>query len=153
LPAGERARDRDYGDAEQVVLETLQNADLDDGDVLDELDASSDDLDLSELIPSVTEEGKQLIEEEIEALEAFVNDLDLVDTDPKIQQLYNDLDELDRAGHNRVIVFTQYADTMDFIRDSLADLLEQQQSRRTPVAAASCTTPILKRGSTSGKNA
>jgi len=47
----------------------------------------------------------------------------LVDTDPKIQQLYNDLDELDRAGHNRVIVFTQYADTMDFIRDSLADLL------------------------------
>ncbi|MDR5673620.1 helicase-related protein [Halalkaliarchaeum sp. AArc-GB] len=123
LAGRERARDRDYGDAEQVVLETLQNADLDDGDVLDELDASSDDLDLSELIPSVTEEGKQLIEEEIEALEAFVNDLDLVDTDPKIQQLYNDLDELDRAGHNRVIVFTQYADTMDFIRDSLADLL------------------------------
>ena len=123
LAGRERARDRDYGDAEQIVLETLQNADLDDGDVLDELDASSDELDLSELIPSVTEEGKQLIEEEIEALEAFVNELDRVDTDPKIQQLYDDLDELDRAGHNRVIVFTQYADTMDFIRDSLADLL------------------------------
>ena len=87
------ARRDAYDDAEQVVLETLQNADLDDGDVLDELDASSDELDLSELIPSVTEERKQLIEEEIEALEAFVNDLDLVDTDPKIQQLYDDLDE------------------------------------------------------------
>jgi hypothetical protein len=123
LAGRERARDRDYGDAEQVVLETLQNADFEDGDVLDELDASSDDLDLSELIPSVTEEGKQLIEEEIEALEEFVNDLDRVDTDPKIQQLYEDLDELDRAGHNRVIVFTQYADTMDFIRDSLVGLL------------------------------
>jgi len=34
LAGRERARDRDYGDAEQVVLETLQNADLDDGDVL-----------------------------------------------------------------------------------------------------------------------
>ncbi|MFD1635307.1 helicase-related protein (plasmid) [Haloplanus ruber] len=123
LAGRERARDRDYGDAEQIVLETLQNADLDDGDVLDELDASSDELDLSELIPSVTEEGKQLIEEEIEALEAFVSDLDRVDTDPKIQQLYEDLDELDRAGHNRVIVFTQYADTMDFIRESLVGLL------------------------------
>jgi hypothetical protein len=107
LAGRERARDRDYGDAEQVLIETLQNADLDDGDVLDELDASSGDLDLSELIPSVTEGGKQLIEEEIEALEAFVNDLDLVNTDPKIQQLDDDLDELDRAGHNRVIVFTQ----------------------------------------------
>lgn len=50
LAGRERARDRDYGDAEQVVLETLQNADLDDGDVLDELDASSDDLDLSALL-------------------------------------------------------------------------------------------------------
>jgi len=60
LAGRERARDRDYGDAEQVVLETLQNADLDDGDVLDELDAGSDDLDLSELIPSVTEEGNSL---------------------------------------------------------------------------------------------
>ncbi|WP_251344660.1 helicase-related protein [Haloplanus halophilus] len=123
LAGRERARERDYGEAEQIVLETLQDADLEDGDVLDELDASSDELDLSELIPSVTEEGKQLIEEEIEALEEFVADLDRIDTDPKIQQLYEDLDELDRAGHNRVIVFTQYADTMDFIRESLVDLL------------------------------
>jgi hypothetical protein len=36
-----------------------------------------------------------------------------------MQQLFEDIDELDRDGHNRVIVFTQYADTMDFIRDQL----------------------------------
>jgi hypothetical protein len=123
LAGRERAQEREYGETEQIVLETIHNADLDDGDVLDELDASSDELDLSELIPSVTEEGKQLIEEEIEALEKFVADLDQIDTDPKIQQLYEDLDELDRSGHNRIIVFTQYADTMDFIRNSLVDLL------------------------------
>lgn len=114
LAGRERAQEREHGETEQIVLETIHDADLDDGDVLDDLEASSDDLDLSELIPSVTEEGKQLIEEEIEALEEFVADLDRIDTDPKVQQLYEDLDELDRSGHNRVIVFTQYTDTMDF---------------------------------------
>jgi SNF2 family DNA or RNA helicase len=123
LAGRERAQEREYGETEQIVLETIHDADLDDDDVLDELDASSDELDLSEFIPSVTEEGKQLIEEEIEALEEFVADLDRIETDPKIQQLYEDLDELDRSGHNRVIVFTQYTDTMDFIRNSLVGLL------------------------------
>jgi hypothetical protein len=36
-----------------------------------------------------------------------------------MDQLYEDLDMLDRRGRNRIIVFTQYKDTMHFIRREL----------------------------------
>jgi SNF2 family DNA or RNA helicase len=122
LEGKQRAADREYGESERVFLETLSEYDLEDFDALDEVDGDFEDADLAEVIPNVTDEGIGLLEEEIEELESFVNDLTRIESDPKIGQLINDLDELDREGHNRVIIFTQYTDTMDFIRDRLVSI-------------------------------
>ncbi|WP_254862276.1 helicase-related protein [Halovivax gelatinilyticus] len=119
LEGRKRAEDRSYGDSQQVILETLTEYDLDDIDALDELDGDLEDADLSEIIPNVTDEGLHLLEQEIEELESFVDVLAEINQDPKIGQLKADLDELTRQGHNRAIVFTQYTDTMDFIREGL----------------------------------
>ena len=110
---------REYGETEQLVVETLSEYDLTDLDALDELQGDLEDADLSTIIPNVTEEGANLLQQEIDELESFVADLRSIDRDPKVRQLIDDLDRLDREGHNRAIVFTQYTDTMDFIRDSL----------------------------------
>lgn len=117
-----RAQERDSGRPQQLVMKTLSEHDLDDIGALDELEGSLEDADLAEVIPSVTEEGIELLEQEIAELESFVDELAAIDRDPKIDQLLDDLDELIHAGHNRAIVFTQYTDTMDFIRDSLVSI-------------------------------
>ncbi|UHQ98905.1 SNF2-related protein (plasmid) [Natrinema zhouii] len=122
LKGKQRAANRKYSDSEQVVLETLSEYDLEDVDALDELGDDLEDTDLAEIIPNVTDEGVHLLEEEIEELESFVGELERIDQDPKIGQLIDDLNELDREGHNRAIVFTQYTDTMDFIRKSLVSI-------------------------------
>ena len=122
LKGKQRATDRKYGEAEQAIRETLSEYDLEDFDALDEIDGDIEDTDLAEVVPNVTDEGIELLEEEIEALESFVNDLTRIENDPKIGQLIDDLNELDHEGHNRVIVFTQYTDTMDFIRDRLVSI-------------------------------
>ena len=118
----QRAQEQEYGDTEQMVLETVSRHGLDDADALDDLDTNLADADLSELIPNMTDEGLHLIEREIDELESFVSDLTQIDDDPKINQLLTDIDQLEREGHNRVIIFTQYADTMDFIRDRLTSI-------------------------------
>ncbi|GGN25421.1 hypothetical protein GCM10009021_29280 [Halarchaeum nitratireducens] len=122
LKGKQRAAERTHADSQQVILETLSEYDLEDLDTLDELEGDLEDADLSEVIPNVTDQGINLLEQEIEELESFVNDLRQIDHDPKIGQLIDDLDELDRDGHNRVIIFTQYTDTMDFIREQLTSI-------------------------------
>lgn len=115
-------QDRSGRESSQALLETLSEYELDDLDTIDELSGDIEDADLAEIIPNVTDQGINLLEQEIEELESFVNDLKRIDEDPKITQLIDDLGKLDRDGHNRVIIFTQYADTMDFIRDSLTSI-------------------------------
>ncbi|GGL41696.1 hypothetical protein GCM10009037_26630 [Halarchaeum grantii] len=122
LKGKQRAAEREHADTQQVILETLTEYDLDDFDALDELEGNLEEADLADVIPNVTDQGINLLEQEIEELESFVNDLKRIDNDPKIGQLIDDLDELDRDGHNRVIIFTQYTDTMDFIRDRLTSI-------------------------------
>jgi hypothetical protein len=119
LKGKQRAADRERGQSGQVVLDALSEYDIDDPDELDELQEDLEDTDLSEVVPNVTDHGLDLLEDEIDELESFVHDLRQIDRDPKIGQLTEDLARLDREGHNRKIVFTQYADTMDFIRDQL----------------------------------
>ncbi|MDL0140385.1 SNF2-related protein [Halobacterium salinarum] len=122
LKGKQRATDRGSGESQQVVMETLSEYDLDDIEALDELEGDLEDADLAEIIPNVTDEGLHLLEQEIDELESFVDELAEIDQDPKISQLIDDLNKLDRAGHNRAIVFTQYTDTMDFIRESLVSI-------------------------------
>ncbi|WP_458186272.1 helicase-related protein [Haladaptatus sp. NG-WS-4] len=122
LKGKQRAKDGLDVSSQQVVMETLAEYDLDDSEALDELEGDLEDADLAEIIPNVTDEGLHLLEQEIDELESFVDELAAIDQDPKIGQLIEDLNELDREGHNRAIVFTQYADTMDFIRQSLVSI-------------------------------
>jgi len=124
LKGKQRAANRDgsRSGSGQALLDTLSEYDLDDLDTLDEVSGDLDDADLAEVIPNVTDQGIDLLEQEIEELESFVNDLKRIDEDPKITQLIEDLGMLDRDGHNRIIIFTQYADTMDFIRNSLTSI-------------------------------
>jgi SNF2 family DNA or RNA helicase len=89
---------------------------------MEQISGDLQDADLAEIIPNVTDQGINLLEQEIEELESFLSDLKRIDEDPKIGQLIQDLGKLDREGHNRVIVFTQYTDTMDFIRNSLTSI-------------------------------
>ncbi|MGQ3330644.1 helicase-related protein [Halorubrum sp. FL23] len=106
----------------QVLLDSISEEELTDFDALDEIDGGLEDLDLTEIVPNVTEAGVDLLEQEIEELESFVSDLRQIDRDPKVDQLIDDLNQLDREGHNRIIIFTQYTDTMDFIRNSLVSI-------------------------------
>ena len=122
LKGKKNAAESGSSDSRQVVMETLSEYDLDDLDALDELEGDLEDADLAEIIPSVTDEGIHLLEQEIDELESFVDELAGIERDPKINQLIDDLDQLDRDGHNRAIVFTQYTDTMDFIRNSLVSV-------------------------------
>jgi hypothetical protein len=76
-------------------------------------------IDISEVVPGDTEEGLQLLRDEIDELQSFIADVQQIEQDPKIEQLRNDLLELDKKGHDRVLVFTQYTDTLDYVRDHL----------------------------------
>ncbi|KTG11423.1 helicase [Haloprofundus marisrubri] len=122
LKGKQQVKDSPDASTPQVVMETLAEYDLDDSEALDEVEGDLEDADLAEIIPNVTDEGLYLLEQEINELESFVDELAAIDQDPKIGQLIEDLNELDREGHNRAIVFTQYADTMDFIRQSLVSI-------------------------------
>jgi SNF2 family DNA or RNA helicase len=114
--------DNARGESSQTLLESLSEYELDDLDTIDEISGDLEDADLAEIIPNVTDQGINLLEQEIEELESFVSNLKRIDEDPKMGQLISDLGKLDREGHNRIIIFTQYADTMDFIRNSLTSI-------------------------------
>lgn len=118
LQRRKRIRD-EQGQDRQAALNAL--SDFDEEEIAEMEDAGEDvlNIDLTELAPSLTEEGINLLEEEIEELESFIQEVKQVDDDPKMDQLYEDLDMLDRKGRSRIIVFTQYKDTMHFVRRKL----------------------------------
>lgn len=118
LERQKRIRD-DRDDERQAALDTLD--DFDEEEIAEMEDAGEDvlNIDLTELAPSLTDEGIDLLRDEIEELESFIHEVKQVDSDPKMDQLYEDLDMLDRNGRSRIIVFTQYKDTMHFVRREL----------------------------------
>jgi len=61
---------------------------------------------------------RQQLEQERAYLQEYVNDLARIDTDSKFLEFSHRLKDLLERGH-RVIVFTQYLDTLDFIREKL----------------------------------
>lgn len=115
-----RKRIRDESDEDrQAALDALQDFDEEEIAEMEDAGESILDVDLTELAPSLTDEGIDLLEEEIAELESFIQEVKQIDEDPKMYQLYDDLDMLDRQGRNRIIVFTQYKDTMHFVRREL----------------------------------
>ncbi len=109
----------DQDEDRQAVLDALSEYSEDEIAELEDAGEDVLNVDLTELAPSVTDEGINLLKEEIEELESFIQEVKQVDDDPKMDQLYKDLDMLDRKGRSRIIVFTQYKDTMHFVRQQL----------------------------------
>lgn len=115
-----RKRIRDNQDDDrQAALDALSEYSEDEIAELEDAGEDVLNVDLTELAPSLSDEGINLLKEEIEELESFIQEVKQVDDDPKMDQLYEDLDMLDRKGRSRIIVFTQYKDTMHFVRQQL----------------------------------
>ena len=95
-------------------------------------DVEQDDLeeDVSELLPIDDDQPKQeqvspLFMGEIEYLQDFIGDLRALGSDSKFQQLTSDLTEVLKR-RDSVIVFTQYTDTMDYLREKLRQVYGNQ---------------------------
>jgi SNF2 family DNA or RNA helicase len=66
-------------------------------------------------------EAASVIRAERSALQEFVDDLDRAHTDPKVAQLGRDIRELRQDANDNIIIFTQYHDTLEHIRETLTD--------------------------------
>lgn len=65
------------------------------------------------------DERRALAFEEIATIETIVNDIKRLPTDTKAIELAKVLSELKGSGYPQVMVFTQFTDTMDYLRDLL----------------------------------
>lgn len=83
-------------------------------------DTEEDDLqdDVQEVFEGTSGEARSLYEEEIEYVETFLSDLSKLGRDTKYDRLVDDLDEL-FSRRDSVVIFTQYTDTMDYLREGL----------------------------------
>ena len=84
--------------------------DLPDDEAADELLDADDIADL---------ESGALLAEEHEDIARLLTDVEALPPDSKLATLIETLDELRSEGYAQTMVFTQYADTMDFLRDHL----------------------------------
>jgi SNF2 family DNA or RNA helicase len=65
-------------------------------------------------------EREALTFEERSAVEVLLKDIEALPPDTKLNEVKQVLSDLKAAGYTRVMVFTQYTDTMDFLRDKLS---------------------------------
>ena len=69
---------------------------------------------------AVTATAGEYLAGELAELDSFIDDLnDLPADEPKTQLLYELLESSFKGGHRSVVVFTQYADTLRYLRDRL----------------------------------
>jgi len=72
-------------------------------------------------VEAVTEdERRALAFEEIATIEEIVREISVLPTDTKATELARVLTDLKASGYPQVMVFTQFTDTMDYLRDLLA---------------------------------
>ena len=88
----------------------VDDEDIPDDESLDEVPDVEEAADLASRALDFEESG------EIERLLEMIRELP---PDSKLDRLAETLDELVRRGYRQVMVFTQYTDTMDFLRDAL----------------------------------
>ncbi|MBX5493298.1 MAG: DEAD/DEAH box helicase [Chloroflexi bacterium] len=84
---------------------------------LDDDDLEQDDLDL-DVGEEVLAADRQLYQDEIAYVRDFLRDLDQLASDSKLEWLLSALPEIFRH-RDTVVVFTQYTDTMDYLRERL----------------------------------
>ena len=95
----------------------LASLDADD-DALDEISSEGDLLDVDD-VEALDREG--LVAEEREAIQDLLRWIGRLPPDSKLGHLNTVLAQLRREGFKQVMVFTQYTDTMDFLRDALSE--------------------------------
>ena len=94
---------------------------LEEGKDLAELLADDDNLDVEEALfdPETFDVSSQRLQDEIHELRMFLNDLNkITGEDSKASQLTKDVRE-SLLTYDSIVVFTQYTDTMDYVRDRL----------------------------------
>jgi superfamily II DNA or RNA helicase len=87
----------------------------DDDDDQDDLETDATE---TFLALALTSEGRKLFQGEIQYVDDFLADLRSIGSDSKFERLVTDLAEI-LMKRDSVIVFTQYTDTMDYVRDKL----------------------------------
>ena len=90
--------------------------DLPDDDTVDEIT----DADKAAVL-----ERRALAAEQKAEIDRLLDAIEPLPPDSKLGKLKGVLRELRRTGHEQVMVFTQYTDTMDFLRDALLEEAEQ----------------------------
>ena len=93
----------------------------------DDDDTDQDDLetDVTELFQFAAPETRKLFQGEIQYVEDFLAGLRTIGTDSKFERLVQHLNEFLKR-RDSVIVFTQYTDTMDYLRDKLRQVYGAQ---------------------------
>lgn len=88
---------------------------------------TDDEVEYEDLDDDVTEQLKDLprLRQEIEYVEDFLRELQHLPMDSKMQQLLGDLNEI-FATRDTVLIFTQYTDTMDYVREQLRQVYDKQ---------------------------
>lgn len=103
-------------------LEFLKGQRGDLGFVDDDIEQDELDLDLED---TIRDQEPSLYEEEIAFVEKFLADLRLLPADSKLECLDGELRQV-LTKRETVVVFTQYTDTMDYLRDHLKDVYGSQ---------------------------
>jgi len=120
LYAVRRSLERRLADLQAGVASScagLTGEDLEDADILD--------TDIAEDMGAAGARISGDVRQEMEYLRRFIHDLNTAAYDSKFEQLVSDLNDQLRR-HSKVIVFTQYTDTMDYLREQLVKVYGQQ---------------------------
>ena len=109
--------------------ERLDKEISDRSDELEQLAGSTDisESDVEELLGSDHIDGYQPTETEVVQLEkteidSFIDDLERLQIDPKGERLSKDITSLREKGEDKIVIFTQYTDTLEYIADKLTPI-------------------------------
>lgn len=87
-------------------------------DIADYVEAG-DEVDVETLSDA---ERKAFAAEEVDTIDDLIAAIARLPTDTKARRLVDEMRDLEASGYNQAIVFTQYTDTMDYLRDHLVDV-------------------------------
>jgi hypothetical protein len=109
----ENLRSRQLTDIEDLDETTLSGTRSERNQTLLEQETEVDELGDS------SSEGQKVLEYELNELESFIDALDDLPEDPKLNRLMKDLRSLSAKTRDRVIIFTQYEDTLDVFKNKM----------------------------------
>lgn len=112
----EKRRDRLGGSQDEVIELYLEESIADVVDAGEEIDLES----------AQEQTRKARMAEETDAIGVLLEHIRRLPIDTKAQSLVEELKNLESAGYRQTIVFTQFTDTLDFLRDYVAELSDRR---------------------------